>query len=112
MFFLDIAGILRNELECTRNEWRVQLTFPTGPRGQLGWHDGFVIDVNEKVSLLGARQEYRVYFPIDSQDVRIWGPWNDPSVCFRKAHLANIKASPAEVRQAQQAAAAEWPDSD
>ena len=57
-------------------------------------------------------QEYRVYFPIDSQDVRIWGPWNDPSVCFRKAHLANIKASPAEVRQAQQAAAAEWPDSD
>ena len=53
--------------------------------------------------------KYRLFFPIDADDDWISPPFNDKSVCFRKPHLPDAKASAAELRSA---AAALTEDSD
>ena len=45
--------------------------------------------------------DYRLFFPIDSGDEWIFGAeLPDKSIGFRKAHLSNPKATPAELRAA------------
>ena len=70
---------------------RIQATFPTGPKNKLQWHDGYVVACCEQRPEEGARYfKYRLFFPIGADDVWIWPPFDDKSVCFRKAHLPEI----------------------
>ena len=49
---------------------------------------------------------YRLYIAVDSGDEWFQPPFNDKSLCFRKAHLSDVKASPAvEMRGAKAAIA-------
>ena len=80
--------------------WRVQATFKTGPKNQLRWHDGYIFEAKPS----DASWDYRIFFPIDSEDEWIHGselPVN--SMCFRKLHLPNTKASEEELRTAKAA---------
>ena len=79
---------------------RVQATFKTGPKNQLRWHDGYIFEAKPS----DASWDYRIFFPIDSEDEWIHGselPVN--SMCFRKLHLPNTKASEEELRTAKAA---------
>ena len=92
--------------------WRIQATFPTGPKNKLQWHDGYVVACCEQRPEEGARYfKYRLFFPIGADDVWIWPPFDDKSVCFRKAHLPDPRASAAELHRAA-AALTEPVDSD
>ena len=79
--------------------WNIKATFPTGPRRELRWHDGIIIDVQNTA---GSGYRYQFYYPIDQEDEWIHGdklPVN--SICFRKAHLPGTCASKDEVQQAR-----------
>ena len=48
---------------------------------------------------------YRLFVPIDSNDEWVEPPFDDESVCFRKEHLQNLKASDEEMADARRALA-------
>ena len=81
--------------------WKIRATFPTGPTQELRWHDGFIID-----HLLHTGEtpvwRYLFFFPIDG--VTEWVRGNElphPSICFRKAGLAEPRVSPEMVAEAK-----------
>ena len=43
------------------------------------------------------------FCPVDAQDEEVRAPFQDKDLCFRKAHLPNIKAMPEEIAQAKAA---------
>ncbi|MDC0525957.1 hypothetical protein OAO87_03065 [bacterium] len=91
--------------------WRIQATFPTGPKNALQWHDGFVVACCEQrpeEGRLGTSSVLQVpplLHPVDADDDWISPPFDDKSVCFRKAHLPDPKASADELRSAAAALA-------
>ena len=83
--------------------WRIKATFPTGPDQDLRWHDGFVTEHCEKEVGNATIFCYRLYIPVDSGDEWVQPPFNDKSLCFRKAHLPDVKATAGELRSAKAA---------
>ena len=77
--------------------WRIKATFPTGPRDELRWHDGFIIECKEAQpeNGRGLHFEYRAFIPVDACDIKLWPPFDDKSICFCKSHLSDTKASAA-----------------
>ena len=55
--------------------WRIKATFPTGPKNELRWHDGFVFDHNqlEREEGEGVEYQYTLFFPIDATDEVVSG---------------------------------------
>ena len=85
-----------------------QPTFPTrGPKKQLRWHDGFVVEHREiqddDEAGGGTVHQYTLFFPIDAQDEVVTTPLNGKDVCFRKPHLSDPKASEREMSRARAA---------
>jgi hypothetical protein len=50
---------------------RIKATFPTGPKNELRWHDGFVFDHNqlEREEGEGVEYQYTLFFPINATDI-------------------------------------------
>ena len=81
--------------------WRCRLTFPTGPKAILKWHDAIVIGVGmhdfpDQGRVLG----YRVFVECDSQDEWITLP--DDDVCFLSSQTHDHKVPWSEVLCARQ----------
>ena len=59
--------------------WRIKATFPTGPRDELRWHDGFIIECKEAQpeNGRGLHFEYRAFIPVDACDIKLWPPFDD-----------------------------------
>ena len=83
--------------------WRIKATFPTGPKNELRWHDGFVFDHNqlEREEGEGVEYQYTLFFPIDATDEVVSAPFNGKDICFRKQHLPDPKASEREMKKAR-----------
>ena len=77
-----------------RAHCRIKATFPTGPKNELRWHDGFVFDHNQLEREEGEDIEYQytLFFPIDATDEVVSAPFNGKDICFRKQHLPDPKA--------------------
>ena len=74
-------------------------TFPTGPTGELRWHD-FIIIAHKRSS--GSTFGYQAYFAIDQQDEWLKGhELPHEGVCFRKPNLANARAPPGAIASAK-----------
>ena len=54
--------------------------------------------------------DYRLFFAVDMSDEWVSPPFDDRSLCFRKAHLPGAKVDAAELRRAK--AVLTEPDSD
>ena len=54
-----------------RAHCRIKATFPTGPKNELRWHDGFVFDHNqlEREEGEGVEYQYTLFFPINATDI-------------------------------------------
>ena len=89
--------------------WRVKATFPTGPRRELRWHDGYIFEHRAREVGTPPRRVpmYRIFWPVDASDEWVQPPFNDKSLCFRKAHLPlpDLKAGADELRAARAALA-------
>ena len=86
--------------------WRIKATFPTGPKSELRWHDGFVLDVEtHEPPAGGAEYKYTLFYPLDGQDEVVSAPFNGKGICFRKPSLPNPKASDRELDLARKALA-------
>ena len=77
--------------------WRIKATFPTGPKNELRWHDGFVVlygEIQDDEGGPGTVHQYSLFFPIDAAGCECTTPFNGKDLCFRKPHLsADPKAS-------------------
>ena len=86
--------------------WRIKATFPTGPRNELRWHDGFVFGCTSMEREEGGTvEQYTIFFPIDMGCITAHAPFNDKSICFRKQNLPDPKVSEREMARARAAQA-------
>ena len=84
--------------------WRIKATFPTGPRNELRWHDGFVFGCTSMEREEGGTvDQYTIFFPIDMGCITAHTPFNDKSICFRKQNLPDPKVSEREMARARAA---------
>ena len=81
--------------------WFAKATFPTGPENVLKWHDGFVVECVEKEREGGTQFIYTIFFPVDLCADVVYSPFDDKSICFRKSHLLNCKATEREMARAR-----------
>ena len=57
--------------------WRIKATFPTGPKNELRWHDGFVVEygeIQDDEGGAGTVHQYSLFFPIDAADEVVTTP--------------------------------------
>ena len=86
--------------------WRIKATFPTGPKNELRWHDGFVVEygeIQDDEGGAGTVHQYSLFFPIDAAGCECTTPFNGKDLCFRKPHLSDPKASEREMSRARAA---------
>ena len=77
--------------------WKIKATFPTGPRRELRWHDGFVVDHRLLATVGPSRpmHQYRFFYPIDDNEEWVRGhELPHDSICFRKPHLPEPRHAP------------------
>jgi len=94
--------------------WVIRATFPTGPRRELRWHDGFIVEQRrfEPAAPAAAYQAYRLFFTIDSQAEWVHEPFDGKDLCFRKAHLLGTKVAESELVRAHRCLKQAEEDSD
>ena len=86
--------------------WRIKATFPTGPKNELRWHDGFVVlygEIQDDEGGAGTVHQYSLFFPIDAAGCECTTPFNGKDLCFRKPHLSDPQASEREMTRARAA---------
>ena len=73
---------------------RIKATFPTGPKNELRWHDGFVFDHNQLEREEGEVVEYQytLFFPINATDIMKLFPHPPPLVPPRQVALLGEKS--------------------
>ena len=84
--------------------WRIKATFPTGPKNELRWHDGFVVEygeIQDDEGGAGTVHQYSLFFPIDAAGCECTTPFNGKDLCFRKPHLSDPQASEREMTRAR-----------
>ena len=78
----------------------------TGPKNELRWHDGFVVEygeIQDDEGGAGTVHQYSLFFPIDAAGCECTTPFNGKDLCFRKPHLSDPKASEREMSRARAA---------
>ena len=93
--------------------WRVQAIFPTGPRQEDAWHDGFVFEVQQHREEGVTTYSLRIFYPFDLEDEFVNG-WEaeDKDFCFIKANTKASGGSKVDARERERAvsgaASAPW----
>ena len=86
--------------------WRVKAIFPTGPRQEDAWREGFVFEVQQHREEGVTTYSLRIFYPFDLEDEFVNGwelPAEDKDFCFIKANTKASGGSKVDARERERA---------